>query len=106
MVATICRPPLPPNGGKMVPSVASETNFGLPDRRAQVPEQDRPDAFVARALNTGALVPVIVRDSGQRLSGLLSLRPISHVAVSAPNWGDGWMLVGLLDGSSRIVGGN
>ena len=95
----------------MVPSAASEkTNFGLPDRRALVPEQDRSDAFVARALNTGVVVPAIVRDSGQRLSGPLSLRPISHVAVSAPNWGDGWMLVGLLDdddgGSSRIVEGN
>ena len=51
-------PPLPPDGGKMVPSVASETNFGLPDRRAQVPEQDRTDALqVARALNTERLFP-------------------------------------------------
>ena len=42
----------------MVPSAASEkTNFGLPDRRAQVPEQDRTDAPVARALGTERLFP-------------------------------------------------
>ena len=41
----------------MVPSaVASgKTNFGLPDRRAQVPEHDFPVAPAARALDTERL---------------------------------------------------